>query len=56
MHQNFCCLLFKTAYIPSPSHRALNFYKQTLKALAFVKVCMNTDICASNIEREAAKI
>ena len=33
MHQIFCCLLFKTAYIPLPSHGALNFDKQTLNAL-----------------------
>ena len=32
MHQNCCWLLFETAYIPSSSHRALIFYKQTLKA------------------------
>ena len=31
--QNFCCLLFKTAYIPSPSHRALNFSLKSLEAL-----------------------
>ena len=41
MHQKFCFHLFKTAYIPSPSHRALNLYKQTLIAL-----CIGEGICA----------
>ena len=41
---NFCCLLFKTAYIPSQSHRALNFNK-LLKLWALVKVCMHLSSC-----------
>ena len=41
VHQNFCCLLFNTACVPSPSYKARHFFKQTLELCALVKIFMH---------------